>query len=165
MSFGVFRKLLSCLGISAFLWLALPTLAWAQPSCAPCAAQFGTPCATPCATSHHCPPAFHYRPEGAPNICWGHACPRPICPPCELPHWGFYETCWNPWPFPPNWTHCPTPPPAAFVTLNPLVHPSMPPVTPRNTFDSPQSGGAPMTLPPGNGADDLHTPRRYEEKR
>jgi hypothetical protein len=166
MSFGLFRKLLSCLGISALLWLAMPTVGRAQQTCAPCAASFGTPCGAGCQTNH-CPPAFRYTVEGPPRIHWHCGCPHPICNPCDLPHWGYYETCWNPYPFPPNWTHCPSPPPAAFVTLNPLVHPNLPTVvTPRNTFGPPQPlPNGPIVLPPGNGLEDLNQPRRYEEKR
>jgi hypothetical protein len=162
MSFGVHRKLLKCLGISAFLWLAMPTSLWAQQTCAPCA-SFGTPCAVGC-QSHHCPPAFKYCVEGPPHIHWSHGCPHPICNPCDLPHWGFYETCWNPWPFPPNWTHCPTPPPAAMVVLNPYLDPHTLPSTapPRSGFGPPQSGvPSPMPMAP-SGIDELNTPRRYD---
>src|ERR1700692_4181373 len=102
MAFGLYRKMLSCFGVSAFLWLALPTAAWAQG----CGVQFGTPCAAGC-ESHHCPPPFQYTYEGGPRIHWHCGCPHPICNPCDLPHWGYYETCWSPYPFPPNWTHCP----------------------------------------------------------
>ena len=161
MSFGGFRKLLSCLGISAFLWLAMPMSLWAQQSCAPCA-SFGTPCAVGCQT-HHCPPAFKICSEGPPRLHWTTGCPHPVCNPCDLPHWGFYETCWSPWPFPPNWTHCPVMPPAAMVTLNPYVDPrALPPVTvPRSGFGSPQPGATyPMPMP--GGVDELNTPRRYE---
>ncbi len=62
-----------------------------------------------------CPPYFKYRFEGAPKIKFKHGCPKPICDPCHLPHYGYYQTCWAPWPFPPDWTHCPVPPPAALV--------------------------------------------------
>jgi hypothetical protein len=117
MSFGLYRKLLSCLGVSAFVWLATPAAGWAQESCAPCAATFGMPCAVGCKT--HCPPPFKYTYEGAPRIHWHCGCPHPICNPCDLPHWGFHETCWHPWPFPPLLAHCPSPPPAAYVTLHP----------------------------------------------
>lgn len=120
MAFGGYRKLLGCVGILAFSWLALPTTLWAQPGCAPCAATFGTPCAVGCQT-HHCPPPFKYCYEGPPRVHWTRGCPRPICNPCDLPNWGYFETCWSPWPFPPNWAHCPVPPPAAFVTLDPYV--------------------------------------------
>lgn len=146
MSLGVYRKLLSCLGISALLWLALPTAARAQQGCAPCA-TFGTPCAVGCQT-HHCPPAYKHCYEGAPHIHWTRGCPHPICNPYDLPHWGFYETCWTPWPWPTNFAHCPTPPPASFVTMHAMPPQQMPPVrtvppgaTPPPTF--PGSSGSP----------------------
>ncbi len=139
MSFGVFRKLLSCLGVSAFLWLGLPTAVWAQQGCAPCA-TFGMPCAVGCQT-HHCPPAYKHCYEGAPHIHYTRGCPHPICNPCDLPHWGFYETCWTPYPWPANFAHCPTPPPATFVTMHPVANPQMiPPVRtyqPGTTFQTP----------------------------
>jgi hypothetical protein len=34
-------------------------------------------------------------------------CPKPICEPCNLEHFGYYPTCWQPWPFPPDYRHCP----------------------------------------------------------
>src|SRR5438105_11298052 len=62
-----------------------------------------------------CPPHFRYHYEGPPKIKFKHGCPKPICDPCYLPHYGYYQTCWAPWPFPPDWSHCPVPPPAALV--------------------------------------------------
>ena len=38
--------------------------------------------------------------EGPPHICFQKGCPRPICDPCVNPNWGYFETCWNPWPWP-----------------------------------------------------------------
>jgi hypothetical protein len=152
MSLGLFRKLLRCFGVAAFLWLALPTAAWAQLGSGPCA-TFGTPCAVGCAIGH-CPPAFKYTVEGPPRIHWQHGCPRPICNPCDLPHWGFYETCWHPWPYAPTWG-CATTPPAAFVTLDPNPHSSVaPPVRPfSGGLQTPQAVPQqyPMNPPAGNG--------------
>ena len=167
MSFGMVQKWPTCLGISAFLWLALPAASWAQNG-ASCGVSFGVPCGVGC-ESHHCPPAFKYRYEGPPRIHWHHGCPHPVCNPCDLPHWGFYETCWHPWPFPPNWTHCPSPPPAAYVTLNPYGN--MPPpvrtLQPGATFQSPNV--APMPVYPQNGGTQevpqLPPPRRTEGAR
>jgi hypothetical protein len=34
-------------------------------------------------------------------------CPKPICDPCNLEHFGYYPTCWQPWPYPPDYRHCP----------------------------------------------------------
>lgn len=39
-------------------------------------------------------------------------CPKPICDPCTLEHHGYYHTCWRPSSVPPDWSHCPVPPPA-----------------------------------------------------
>ncbi len=62
-----------------------------------------------------CPPCFKYIYEGPPKIKFKHGCPKPICDPCHLPHYGYYPTCWQPWPWPPDWSHCAVPPPAALV--------------------------------------------------
>ena len=67
MSLGMCRKLAVCLGIAAFLGLALPASGWAQ--------QFGTPsCASsgscaPC-LGRPCPPHYHVFVEGPPRLCW-----------------------------------------------------------------------------------------------
>src|SRR5213078_1179106 len=66
-----------------------------------------------------CPPCIKYHYEGPPRLKFKHGCPRPICDPCQLPHFGYYQTCWSPWPFPPDWTHCPVQPPAALVPAIP----------------------------------------------
>lgn len=63
-----------------------------------------------CATHVHCA-------EAPPRILFRNCCPKPICNPCEsgAPHWGYYQTCWTPWPWPADWSHCPVPPPASQV--------------------------------------------------
>jgi hypothetical protein len=162
---------LAWLGAPIVMWLALPLAGWAQQACGP-RVTFGTPscgigCGTPCQT-HHCPPAFKYCYEGAPRIHWTRGCPRPICNPCDLPNWGYYETCWSPYPFPPNWSHCPTLPPAAFVNLSPYVNPNLPqlPVNPQRVVP-PGTLPMPSTLPPGHQGpvDELPQPRRIEGSR
>jgi hypothetical protein len=62
-----------------------------------------------------CPPCYKYRYEGPPKIKFKKGCPKPLCDPCNLPHYGYYPTCWGPWPFQQDWCHCPVPPPAALV--------------------------------------------------
>lgn len=66
-------------------------------------------------SNHPCPPFVKYRFEGPPRLCFKHGCPKPICDPCHLPRYGYFPTCWQPWPFPPDWSHCPVPPPGALV--------------------------------------------------
>jgi hypothetical protein len=87
-----------------------------------------------CCQRFHCPPPLHHCMERPPRICWKCGCPKPICNPCDQPNWGYYQTCWTPWPWQPNWAHCPVPPPASMVT------PGYPGVT-----ESP--GPGPATLP------------------
>lgn len=79
-------------------------------------------CLGGCCPKFHCPPRLQHCLEGAPRLHFRCGCPRPICNPCNLPNWGYYQACWNPWPWQHNWSHCPVPPPAA------LVHPGLPPV-------------------------------------
>ena len=166
MSFRVFGKLLRCLGISAFLWFALPSAGWAQTFGAPIAVGGCATCGPTCQT-HHCPPAYKHCYEGAPHIHWTRGCPHPICNPCDLPHWGYFDTCWTPWPFPPQWGHCPTVPPAALVQLNPMVHPQMP--LQRAPGMLPQPGGVlptPSLAPmPQGSPEELTPPRQVERQR
>jgi hypothetical protein len=78
-------------------------------------------CASACAScgfhcqQFHCPPVLKWCMEGAPRICFRCGCPKPICNPCEAPNWGYYQKCWSPWPWPPDWSHCPVPTPASQV--------------------------------------------------
>jgi len=81
------------------------------PNCSSCGA-----CGGICQT-HPCPPHFHHCQERPPVICIKCGCPRPVCNPCALPNFGYFQACWTPWPLPPDWSHCPVPPPAAYVQL------------------------------------------------
>jgi hypothetical protein len=103
---------------------------------------YADPCCDECCQRSHCPPPFFHCMEGPPKIKYKCGCPRPVCPPCELQHWGYYETCWRAWPFPPDWSHCPTPPAAAQV---PMPGPGVPVVgePPRATLPGP--GPAPVS--------------------
>ncbi len=109
-----FIRLYFKISLAAVAVLMLQSMAKAQEPCATCAA----PCATcgPAGCQHfHCPPALKWCMEGMPRICFQHGCPKPICSPCEAPNWGYYQKCWTPWPWPPDWSHCPVPPPASQV--------------------------------------------------
>jgi hypothetical protein len=81
---------------------------------ATCATGCDTGCGTKC-NRFHCPPPYVHRAEGPPHIKFKQGCPKPVCPPCELPHWGYYQTCWRTWPFPPDWSHCEVPPPGVLA--------------------------------------------------
>lgn len=65
-----------------------------------------------------CPPPYRHCQEGAPRIKVEKGCPLPICNPCNAPNWGYYQTCWNPWPWGRDFSHCPVMPPAAHVHLS-----------------------------------------------
>jgi hypothetical protein len=97
----------------------------------------------------HCPPGLKHCFEGAPHIHFRRGCPKPICNPCLNPNWGYFETCWNPWPWAPDFSHCRTPPPAATIILNP-----------GGTAIVPQSLSVPeRTVPPPPSAPVLPSPR------
>jgi hypothetical protein len=134
---------------SVLAWWALagPAMAQPGPACSTCATGG---CATGnCLTgffcqSHHCPPPLKHCTEGPPKICYQHGCPRPICNPCALPNFGYFQTCWTPWPADANWSHCSVPPPAAYVQLG---HPAHIPGTPALAAPQATVPGARMPAP------------------
>ena len=71
-----------------------------------------------------CPPHFKYHYEGPPKIKFKRGCPRPICDPCTLPHYGYFQTCWHPWPFPRN--ECPCHLPQSEILFPYAESPGMP---------------------------------------
>jgi hypothetical protein len=161
MSLAGVVKRLRCFGVAVIIWIAVPAWSWAQQGCASCGSA---PITCQSCQWLHCPPAYRHCQEGPPCIHWHCGCPHPVCNPCDLPHWGYFETCWYPWPYPP--TQCTPPTPAQMVVLNPLLNPNMPPQDPR----TPKMGGpsgvrpplsGPIMLPPATGApiDDLPPPR------
>jgi hypothetical protein len=84
-----------------------------------CPPAFGWPCWGCC--HEKCPPKFVHCQEGPPCIKMKCGCPRPVCDPCHLPHAGYWRTCWQPWPYPPDWSHCCAPPPSVVLhSLPPL---------------------------------------------
>ena len=46
-----------------------------------------------------CPRTVFYEPT-PPHIHYKCICPKPVCPGCPLPNFGYYPTTWHPWPFP-----------------------------------------------------------------
>jgi hypothetical protein len=68
-------------------------------------------------------PKFVYCQEGPPRIKMKTGCSRPVCDPCNLEHFGYYRTCWQPWPYPQDWSHCPVPP---GTVPDWAMHPEMP---------------------------------------
>jgi hypothetical protein len=58
-----------------------------------------------------CPSSyFKHCQEAPPHIWMTTGCPRRVCDPCNLEHAGYYHTCWQPWPWPPDYRHCPCSP-------------------------------------------------------
>lgn len=73
-------------------------------------------------TCEKCPPPYVHCQEGPPCIKFKCSCPKPVCNPCNLRSWGYYENCWHPWPYPPNWSHCrdlPPVPPSGMMVGDP----------------------------------------------
>jgi hypothetical protein len=62
-----------------------------------------------------CPPPYVRCEEGPPRLRFKIGCGKPVCDPCRLEHWGYYQNCWHPYPWPPDWSHCRVPPPGALV--------------------------------------------------
>ena len=99
-------------------------LALADPGGASCAA---------CNDKIACPPKFIHYYEDGPKLKFKRGCPRPVCDPCNLEHFGYYRPCWSPWPYPPDWSHCNHPTPSQM-----LPPPRIPPYTPRVPVASPE---------------------------
>lgn len=78
--------------------------------------------------SYHekCPPPYKHCYEGPPRIHFKHGCPKPVCDPCHLPHYGYFRPCWRKWPWAPNWSHCYCPPPGALVPASVGREPVLP---------------------------------------
>jgi hypothetical protein len=152
---GRVGRLLALLGCAALAWGMSSGGAWAQGCATGACASFGTPC---CSDNHcqmfHCPPWYHHCQERPPVICIKCGCPRPVCNPCGLPNFGYYQTCYIPWPLAPDWGHCPVPPPASTVLLGgPLVAPGTAPTNPlqkgpTGVTPPPRAVDPPVTLPP-----------------
>jgi hypothetical protein len=87
-----------------------------------------------CGGCEKCPPPYCHCQERPPRIHFRCGCAKPVCDPCTLEHFGYYRTCWQPWPFPPDWSHCQVPPPGADPTL---------------AGPQPVGAGMVMTGPPG----------------
>ena len=119
-----FRKFCRLLTVPLAMCLGMGSVALADP-CEDC-----------CCQRLHCPPPLHHCMERPPCIKFMCGCPRPVCNPCNAPNWGYFQPCWVPWPWPPDWSHCPVPPPATMVVPSPIRHPDNPPeMSPTPRFD------------------------------
>jgi hypothetical protein len=126
--------------LAAALTASLASASTADAQCPSCGAGG---CESPsCGT---CPNAYVHWAEGPPRVKFKRASPRPVCDPCNLEHYGYYQTCWCPWPFPPDTRHCPC--------LN--NHPSLPflvepepPADPRGAPPPSTEPRAPTSTPP-----------------
>lgn len=125
-------------------------------SCPPAFGQwwklgFGSSCGSGCCDKEKCPPPYIHHQEGPPRLKVKQGCGKPVCDPCTLPHYGYFQTCWRGWPFAPDWSHCPVPPPGAYANgTAPVVTaaPATPPQTikiqvlPANETPAPNADGS-----------------------
>lgn len=87
-----------------------------------------------------CPPPYVHCQEKGPRIKFKCGCPRPVCPPCDSPWFGYYPTCWSPWGA--GSPNCPTQNPPWVPTGN---------TTAQNVPPMPHVGGMPHVGSPYNG--------------
>jgi hypothetical protein len=57
-----------------------------------------------------CCPSITFWRVRPPCIKYRCVCPKSVCGPCNVEHYGYYQTCWHPWLFPPDYSHCRIPP-------------------------------------------------------
>ncbi len=104
-------------GLTAAAW---PNAARADGASCPAGSCETGGCATGnCGSSFTCCPKYHFTIEKAPKICFKSVCSKPICDPCNIEGNGYYPTCWRPWAFPPDYRHCPVPPPGVLASQPP----------------------------------------------
>jgi hypothetical protein len=113
------RKLATVLSAAALLMTFTPASFGQAALGQPCCGQ--SQCCEPGCKLWDCPPCIKYCAEGGPRICVLCGCPKPICCPSDAPNWGYFQTCWRPYPWGPNWSHCYGVPPAATVVPPPLA--------------------------------------------
>jgi hypothetical protein len=79
-------------------------------------ASFGqVVCNDNCCNRWNCPPPYRYCQEGPPKIKIICGCPKPVCCPADAPNWGYFQKCWRPYAWPPDWSYCYGVPPAAQI--------------------------------------------------
>ncbi len=122
-----------CKPLVVLLTPCLLTALWARPAAADWCG-WGCKC-----------PVFDYCLEKAPKMKHHKVCPKPVCDPCTLEHYGYYPTCWHPWPFPPDYSHCPLP--------GPFLAPGSP-VPPLATPQPGSPPGGEVLPPPMKGVED-----------
>jgi hypothetical protein len=90
-------RFLALLGLTSVFWLSLgtPAFGWGLDWCC----------------CEKCPPPFIHCQPRPPCLKYKWTCPKPVCEPCDLVSWGYYQNCWRPWLWPPNCAPC-YPPPA-----------------------------------------------------
>jgi hypothetical protein len=117
-------------GASALLLACLTAATWSQsaradggycPSGGCATGSCGTGgCATgDCGSCLTCCPKYYFTIEKAPKIRFKTVCSKPVCDQCNIEGNGYYPTCWRPWAYPPDYRHCPVPPPGVLASQPP----------------------------------------------
>lgn len=91
--------------------------------------------------SGHCPSHKHVA-ESGPRVRVQRGCPKAVCDPCNLPHWGYYATCWSRWPHAEDQAHCR---PVAGMVIESDVAPALVPAPVAQPAPVPQA--LPQALP------------------
>jgi hypothetical protein len=135
LAYRLLLSLVSC------LLLTLATPLWAG-DCGGC-----------CGPKHCCPKTVICVPK-IPRMKFERVCaPKPLCNPCELENYGYFDTCWRCWSSPPNFSHCVVPP-ASMVVDGPVAAPMLPPSV--SSFANP--GASVLPSMPGSGPEILSQP-------
>ena len=102
-------------------------------------------CPTGNCQSEWCCPKYCFTIEKPPRIVFKTICPKPVCNPCDIEGYGYYPTCWRPWAYPPNYNHCPVPPPGVLASQPPplVVAPSAPGASHEEALPPPRQSANP----------------------
>lgn len=98
-----------------------------------------------------CCPKTYFHPPRVPKIRFLWICPPVTCDPSELEHYGVYPSCWRPFPYPADHSHCPCPqgcvlPPSMLAPGSVLPQGPAPEPGPDRQVDEPLP--PPTRLPP-----------------
>lgn len=94
----------------------------------------------PCGHKILCPPFIAPTPK-PPRTMYKWVCPPLISNSAQMEHYGYYSSCWRPWPEPADLSHCPCPPGA--------VLPPPPPPRPSADRQADEELPPPTPLPKG----------------
>ena len=77
-------------------------------------------CATgACGSCFTCCPKYSFTIEKPPKICFKSVCSKPMCDPCDIRGQRLLPDLLAAWAYPPNYSHCPVPPPGVLASQPP----------------------------------------------